>query len=96
MERKSWTVELDGEKHAVVLNWTYYGGDRQVTLDGEVVGNDTKPMRWKSEQAFMLAGHRAVVRTKPAKRISPYFVITLEVDGKLVEPDWGSTSRWER
>ena len=95
MERKEWKVDVGGASHTVILNWTYYGGDRQVVVDGEVVSNDTAFMRWRSEQAFKVAGHPAVVRTKPKRRVSPYFVITLEVDGKEVPPLPG-LSRWER
>ncbi len=96
MDRKSWTVDVDGAQHAVVLNWTYWGGDRQVTVDGQVVDESTQAMRWRSEQAFALNGHPAVVRTKPVRRVSPYFTISLEVDGRVVAPDAGSQSRWER
>ncbi len=96
MERKVWNVDVDGSQHEVVLNWTYYGGARQVVLDGTLVDDDTKAMRWKSEQAFDLAGHRAVVRTRPKRRISPYFVVSLTVDGRDVAPEPGPTSKWER
>jgi len=51
-------------------------------------------MRWRSEQRFQIADHPAVVRTKPARALSPRFVISLDVDGKPVTPDPGS-SRWE-
>ena len=94
MERKSWTVDLDGDQHTVVLNWTYFGGRREVVLDGQVVDESTIPMRWSSEQTFEIGGRPAVVRTKPRRNLSPYFVITLEVDGQPVEPDPGS-SGWE-
>jgi len=94
VERKSWTVDVDGKQHAVVLNWTYWGGRREVTLDDRVVAENTLPMRWRSGQAFVIDGHPAVVRTAPAGRFSPYFVISLEVDGEGVTPDPGS-SRWE-
>ncbi len=94
LERKVWTVDVDGGPHAVVLHWTYFGGHRELEVDGRVVGESTVPMRWRSEQAFEIAGHRAVVRTQPARRVSPWFVITLEVEGKAVAPDPGE-SRWE-
>lgn len=96
MERKTWTVSIDGTEHSVALNWTYWGGERQVVVDGEVVDDDARLMRWTSAQEFDLGGHRAVVRTEPAKRFSTQFVITLEVDGAVVEPDPGQPSRWER
>ena len=94
MERKSWKVDLNGAQHAVALDWTYFGGRREVTLDRELVSESTIPMRWRSEQTFQIDGHPAVVRTKPARRLSPWFVISLEVDGATVPPEPGK-SRWE-
>ena len=94
MERKSWTVEVGGTDYEVVLDWTYYGGRREVRLDGQLVDKSTVPMRWRSEQTFEIDGHHAVVRTKPLKKISPWFVISLEVDGRKVTPHPG-TARWE-
>lgn len=94
MERKSWTVEIEGNAHEIVLEWSYWGGVRLVQVDGATVDRSQVPMRWRSEHAFELAGHRAVVRTRPSSRLSPWFVITLELDGRTIEPDRGF-SRWE-
>jgi len=93
MERKSWTVDVDGAAHAVVLNWTYFSGRREVAVDGQVVGDSTIPMRWRSEQAFEIDGHPAAVRTAPSRPASRKFVITLEVDGRSVSPDPGRSRR---
>jgi hypothetical protein len=65
MERKSWTVEVDGGRHEVVMLWSYWGGGREVQVDGRTLDRSRVPMRWCSEQSFELAGHRAVVRTRP-------------------------------
>jgi len=43
--------------------------------------------------SYVVAGHNAVVRTRPSKPVSPWFVITLELDGR-VEPN-SEFSRWE-
>lgn len=43
MERKSWKVDIDGAQHSVVLDWTYYGGRREVTVDGRGVSKSTIP-----------------------------------------------------
>jgi FAIM1 (Fas apoptotic inhibitory molecule) protein len=94
MERKAWTVEVDGRPHEVVLQWSYWGGAREVQVDGQTVDRSKVPMRWRSEQSFEVAGHNAIVSTRPSRRISPWFVITLEIDGRDVEPDAGF-SRWE-
>lgn len=94
MERKSWTVEVEGNAHQVELLWSYWGGARKVRVDGAMVDRSTVPLRWRSEQAIELAGHRAVVRTRPSSRLSPWFVITLELDGRTIEPNAGF-SRWE-
>lgn len=94
MERKTWTIDLDGTSHEVVLHWTYWGGKRTVELDGRQVDNSAVPMRGQSEQRFEIDGHPAVVRTRPSMTISPLFVITLEVDGREIEPHSGR-SFWE-
>lgn len=94
MERKSWSIDVDGTQHAVALNWTYWGGRREVTVDGEVVATNTLPMRWSSTQPFRLGGHEAVVRTRPSNPVSPYFVITLELDGRKMPAEPGR-SGWE-
>ncbi len=95
MERKVWQVDVDGTPHEVVLNWTYWSGDRQVLLDGELVHSDAQLMRWKSEQPFKIDGRTAVVRTRPKTKVSPYFVISLEVDGREV-PSASQPAKWER
>lgn len=95
MDRKTWTVELDGMTHVVALDWTYWGGDRQVSVDGRVVHRDTRAMRWRSSQDFDLGGHRALVTTAPSRRGSAFFAIALEVDGRVVDPDPGQRAFWE-
>lgn len=94
MERKSWTVEVHANQHDVTLDWTYWSGRREVAVDRRAVSKSTVPMRWRSKQAFEISGHPAVVLTKPARRFSSKFVISLEVDGKVVQPDPGK-SMWE-
>ena len=58
MGRKTWTIDLDGTSHEVVLHWSYWGGKRKSS--------------WTDD-------------------ISPLFVITLEVDGREVEPQPGKS-----
>jgi hypothetical protein len=94
METKSWNVDLDGERHEVKLLWTYFGGKREVEVDGTVVEKSTVPMRWRSSQSFDLAGHAAVLTMRPVRPLSKYFAIALTVDGTEVEPNPGS-SNWE-
>ena len=93
MEHKSWIVDLDSRTHTVVLDWTDYGGRRQVSVDGQVVDSSTVPIRWRSTQAFEIDGHQAVVRTRPSGPLSPLFVIYLEVDGKPVVPEAAKSRR---
>jgi len=94
VERKSWTVEVDGTEHEVVLEWTYWGGQRKLSLDGQLVHKSTIPMRWSSTQPFEIDGRPAVVRTRPRRMMSAWFVIDLEVDGQTVKPNAGA-ARWE-
>ena len=95
MERKSWTVDTGGTEHVVALDWTYWGGHREVSVDGQVVGTSTIPLRGRSKQAFVLDGHPAVVTTRPNRAISGYFRIERHVDGRPVPPDPGRKAFWE-
>lgn len=94
MYRKTWKIPVDGEEHRVELNWSYWGGAREVLADGKVVNHDRMPMRWRSEQTFDLAGHEVKVITKPSKPLSGYFKIELTVDGSPVASDDAPTF-WE-
>ncbi|HEU0103713.1 MAG TPA: hypothetical protein VFR07_15440 [Mycobacteriales bacterium] len=95
MDRKTWTVDVEGAQHLVALDWTYYGGHRRVSVDHEVVADSTVTARWRSEQTVDIDGHRVVVRTRPARRLSPYFVIELELDGRPVAANPGRKGGWE-
>lgn len=95
MEQKTWKFELDGETHVVRLDWTYWGGRRNVTVDGVERHESIVPMRWRSTQEFDVAGHQAVVTTEPTITISARFKISLTIDGQRIEPEPGSSSFWE-
>ncbi len=93
MERKTWTVDVDGQQHVVALEWTYFGGRRRVSVDQHVVEDSHVPMRWKSTQEFAVGGKPAVLTTKPKSVVM--FVISLEVDGKEIRGDGQTTAFWE-
>lgn len=90
MAEKHWKVD----EHDVVLTWGYWGGKREVTVDGTTVSKNTIPLRGWSEQRFDLDGKVAVVKTKPSFAVSAKFVVTLEVDGREIAPV-GGRSDWE-
>lgn len=88
MATKTWTVDTGGTSHEVALDWGYWGGRREVRVDGEVVDSSTVPLRWSSTQEFDLDGHRCVLTTRPSSKLSARFRIELEVDGEAVRsPD---------
>lgn len=95
MEKKSWKVASGGTIYAVDLLWSYWGGHREVQVDGQTVERSTIPMRWRSRQSFELADGEAVVETRPAKSISPYFSISLGFNGDEIASD-SPLSFWER
>mgnify|MGYP000329788969 CR=1 FL=1 len=95
MEQTIWNVELDGATHEVRLDWTYFGGRREVFVDGVQRHVSVIPMRWRSTQEFEIDGHPCVVATEPSSLISPYFRISLRVDGRVVEAETPK-SKWER
>lgn len=94
MEQKTWRFDLDGTAHVVRLDWTYWGGRREVFVDGEERDASTVLGRWRSSQTFDLDGRHGVVETRPTKMISVKLNITLEIDGQPVEAEPGS-SFWE-
>ncbi|WP_354701693.1 hypothetical protein DSM112329_02020 [Paraconexibacter sp. AEG42_29] len=85
MALKTWTVETQGNRHEVTLDWGYWGGRRTVSVDGKEVDSSTFPLRWKSTQEFDLDGTPCVVRTKPSTKFSARFLVELEVDGRLID-----------
>ncbi|HMS46422.1 MAG: hypothetical protein WAX12_15080 [Candidatus Microthrix subdominans] len=94
MEHKTWKFQLKGEDHIVRLDWTYWGGRREVFVDGQQRHESIIPMRWRSSQVFELEGSHCVVTTEPTGLMSPKFRISLEIDGEGIKPQPGS-SFWE-
>lgn len=94
MAEKRWTVTCDDMDHVVSLEWTYFGGRRDVRVDDETVRTSTRPLRWRSEQHFTVSGHSAVVRTRPYSKAPWLFVVSLEVDGAEIASD-SAISTWE-
>lgn len=83
-----WNIEVDGAVHEVKLEWTYWGGERDVYVDGVLVDEDKKPLRWKSDQQVDVAGKRVTVLTRPHSALhSARFSVLLQVDGAEIEPD---------
>ena len=96
MERMLWNVEVDGKPHSVSLDWTYWGGYRSVRVDGSVVAESIVSLRLRSKQRFQIDGRGALVRTRPVARASPNVAIELELDGRVVPPEPGRKSFWQR
>lgn len=86
MALRNWTIDLDGREHTVTLNWTYWGGEREVLVDGRVVNEDKKFLRWESHQEFELDGHHCAVITRPQRSNITEFDIELRVDGRVIAP----------
>lgn len=93
MEQKTWKFDLDDTEREVRLDWTYWGGHREVFLDGVSRHESVIPMRGRSQQRFEIDGHPAIVRTEPENFVK--FKITLEVDGRLVEAEAVTKPYWE-
>ncbi|SHH20137.1 hypothetical protein SAMN05443575_3416 [Jatrophihabitans endophyticus] len=88
-----WNVDVDGRAHEVTLKWTYWGGERDVYLDGELVAESTLLLRWKSDQEIDIDGHTARVVTRPHSLAHPdRFTLVLDLDGVEHEPDENRTS----
>ena len=86
MSSAIWQIEVDGQQHEVELQWTYWGGERNVLVDGTIVDADTQALRWKSDQSIDVGGKRCVVITRPKKVNKVAFDVLLEVDGQELTP----------
>ena len=83
-----WNLDVDGSTHEVKLEWTYWGGDRDVYVDGALVSESKLLLRWKSDQEIEVAGRTARVITKPhSVAHAARFTVLLEFQGKELEPD---------
>lgn len=86
MKAARWTIEVDGQQHDVRLEWTYWGGQRDVYVDNQIMDGDTVPFRWSSTQAIEVGSKRVAVITRPQKINKAAFDVLLEVDGVEIEP----------
>jgi hypothetical protein len=81
-----WNIDVDGSTHEVRLEWTYWGGQRDVYVDGVPVEGDTVPFRWSSTQPVDVGSKRVAVITRPRKINKAAFDVFLEVDGEELAP----------
>ncbi len=86
MKAAIWNVNVNGTAHEVRLEWTYWGGQRDVYVDGTVVQGDTSPLRWSSTQPVDVAGKQVAVITRPRKVNKAAFDVVLQVDGQELAP----------
>ncbi len=87
MAEKTWKVDLDGKTHTVQLNWTYWGGEREVVVDGIVVNEDRKLLRWESDQQFTIDGHECQIVTRPQSTNIAAFDVDLFVGKTLIDAE---------
>lgn len=88
--KTTWRVEANGSEHEVVLNWSYWGGRREVVVDGEVIDSRRRPLLWWSEQPFQIDGQQCKVVTRPQNINVAKFEVELFVGDRLVPAQGGS------
>ncbi|WP_375489381.1 hypothetical protein [uncultured Jatrophihabitans sp.] len=87
MDRATWNVDVHGTGHQIELRWSYWGGRREVYVDGTFAAGDTKVLRWKSRHPVDVAGKTCTVITRPKKHAKTVFDVFLDVDGQERAPD---------
>lgn len=87
MAKATWNVDVNGTPHQIVLEWSYWGGERTVTVDGKTVQQDDQPMRWQSNQMFEIESESFTVVTKPQKVNIGAFDVELHRGEDVLEPD---------
>jgi len=88
---KSWVVELDGRRHEIRVQHSYFSARRQIFVDGSRI-MDIRPgpltaLRWwntATEHTFVVAEHPCSVRIDPTVDNATYHK-ELSVDGRDVE-----------
>jgi hypothetical protein len=86
MARATWNIDVNGEQHLVELNWTYFGGERELIVDGQVANDNTIPFRWTSEQKFTIGGQEGRVVTRPQRINVAAFDVELYLGDRLITP----------
>ena len=86
MARATWNIDVDGQPHTIELQWTYFGGERELSVDGQIADDNTIPFRWTSEQHFTVGGQVGRVVTRPQRINVAAFDVELYLDDRLIPP----------
>ena len=86
MAKATWQVEVEGHPHTVELEWTYFGGERTLSIDGQVVDDNQIPLRWTSAQEFTIDGQAGRVVTRPQRVNVAAFDVELYLGDRLIKP----------
>ena len=95
MKAAHWNIDVDGTAHHIELRWTYWGGQRDVYVDGEPIAGSTESLRSSSTQPVDVGGKKVAVITRPRKVNKAAFDVLLEVDGKEIEPEGDKSDEGE-
>ena len=68
------------------MQWTYFGGERELNVDGQIADDNTLLMRWTSEQHFTVGGRAGRVVTRPQRINFAAFDIELYLSDRLIPP----------
>lgn len=80
-----WRVTVDGAEHEVELDHGTVSGNREITLDGEVIVQDQKFFDTGTTHDFTIAGHPARIEITMTHTGFAH-QSSLHVDDRYVEP----------
>lgn len=56
MAKATWNIDVNGNPHEVKLEWGYWGGERKVFADGELVNESTRALQYESQHTVTVDG----------------------------------------
>ncbi len=81
MACKTWTIEIDGNRHNVGIEHGFWSGKRVITLDGNTIERSCKLIDTGSEHRFDVDGQPCILKIRSSAFSFDY---ELFVDGRLV------------
>ncbi len=87
---------MGGQPHTIELHWTHFGGERELTVDGQIANDNTIPLRWTLEQHFTIGGQAGRVVTRPQRIKVAAFDIEIYLGDRLIPPTTDERSSSDR
>jgi len=83
----TWNLDVKGTRHIVVFDWNFFGGKREIKVDGAVVNTDSKLLQRESDQSMTIGSEQASVVTRPQAGNPNAFGLEFHPEDRVLTPD---------